>query len=129
MSYSSSPSTTTTYFGLSVTDEPSVAIARIEAHLAAIKNQIDYSERSSAQLVRMVDERFSARFDSLEKRLDEMDAARQRARNEESKLRDEFESRLSAVEKFNTRLVGIAVGVSLATGGATAAMLRALGET
>lgn len=133
-----------------------VAIARIEATLAGIKNQIDYSERSSAQLVKLVDERFTARFDSLERRLDTMDASRETARVEQAKQFDEMEkrielaaknaadradavadkaaaraeiieARLSNVERFNARLIGAIVGSAGLTGTIVAGVVKAMG--
>jgi hypothetical protein len=133
-----------------------VAIARIEATLAGIKNQIDYSERSSAQLVKLVDERFSARFDSLERRLDTMDASRETARVEQARAFDDMEKRielaaknaadradavaekldrraeaielrLSAVEKFKFTLLGVAAASAVLTGITVGAVVKALG--
>ena len=141
-----------------MTDEngSEVAIARIEATLAGIKNQIDYSERSSAQLVKLVDERFSARFDTLERRLDSMDASRETARVEQARQFEEIERRLersknetvahadaiavkaearssaielrlSAVEKFKFTLIGVATASAVLAGITVAAVTKALG--
>jgi hypothetical protein len=105
-----------------------VAIARIEATLVSIKNQIDYSERSSAQLVRMVDERFTSRFDVIDRRMNEMDTSRERARLDDVAARREYEKRLGAVERFNTRLVGICTGLAIGTSGITALIVKAVGS-
>lgn len=109
-----------------------VAIARIEATLTAIKNQIDYSERASAQLVKMVDERVTsrfdgvgARFDVLERRLNEMDSSRERARHDDLDWRSKVESRIGALENFNSRILGIAFGVAIGTGATMTAALKA----
>lgn len=132
-----------------------VAIARIEATLKAITNQIDYSERSSAQLVKLVDERFSARFDHLERRLESMDASRETARVEQARQFDEvdrriqeaatkainhadsisakaeardaaIEVRISALEKFKFTVMG-AIGLASAmTGAVVAIVMRAI---
>lgn len=132
-----------------------VAIARIEATLAGIKNQIDYSERSSAQLVKLVDERFSARFDQLERRLDTMDASRETARVEQARQFEEIERRversaketvahadaiatkaearaaaielrLSAVERFKFTLVGVGSVMAVIAGTVVAFIMEAL---
>jgi hypothetical protein len=105
-----------------------VAIARIEASLLTIKNQIDYSERSAAQMVGMVKESVNNRFDAIDRRLDEMDRSRQSARLEDTKWKDSVERRLTLLEKFNVRLIGICIGVSVATGGVTATIVKAVGE-
>lgn len=140
-----------------MSDEPSaVSIARLEATLEGIKNQIDHGERTSQQIARLAEERFTARFDSLDRRLSDMDAARERARKEEAHAREALElkqtaielrvtalerfdiaandkrhndvdSRVTAVENWKSKVVGICIGVSLATGGVTAAVLKAIG--
>lgn len=108
--------------------ESEVAIARIEATLITIKNQIDYSERTAAQMVNMVKESVNSRFDSIDRRLDEMDRTRQQARLDDGKWKDAVERRLSTLEKFNVRLIGICIGVSVATGGVTASLVKAIGS-
>lgn len=104
-----------------------VVAARIEANLNAVKSQLDYSERSSAQLVKMVDERFSARFDALDRRLGDMERSRDTSSAAFDRRFDEIDNRLTVLERFNTRIIGIAVGVSFGTGGVMVAILKAIG--
>lgn len=93
-----------------------VAIARIEEALKGIRTQIDFSERSSAQLVRLVDDRFSARFDTLERRLDEMDRARDHTRHELMARLDDHGNRLDALEDWRTGLTGRFIGAGVVVG-------------
>lgn len=109
------------------------AIARIEANLVAIKNQIDYSERAASQLVRLMEERFVGQFgevnrriDSIEKRLDSMDQARKDEHRESNEQRGHIEDRIGRLENFNARLIGMAFGVSVISGGTAAAIARVL---
>lgn len=114
-------------------DTANVAIARIEATLKAIKNQIDYSERASAQLVKMIDERFSSRFDEITRRLDEQDRIRDSARTEAQAALAALGVRVTALETWKTgftgRLIGIAIGIGVASGGAAGIVLKLLGAS
>ncbi|HVF75503.1 MAG TPA: hypothetical protein VM938_10680 [Acidimicrobiales bacterium] len=74
-----------------IAQQAQVSIARIDATLVAIKQQQDHAGRTVEQLVRLVEERlsakfdaFGARFDTLERRLDDMEASRAAARVEQA---------------------------------------------
>lgn len=144
-------------------EDPNVSIARLEAVLQGIKTQIDQQDRNQQQLVRLFDERVSARFDSVDQRLTAMDRAREESRNETARLREVTEERLKeleakalgevksaaqmlherdeeiernikaeakridTLEKFNARLIGVAVGSSALTGGIFAGIMKAMG--
>lgn len=107
--------------------EAQVAIARIDATLIAIKQQQDHAGRTVEQLVRLVEERLTgrfdalgARFDNLERRLDEMESARRQARVDHLADVKALDLRLDQVEKWQekmtNRAVGIAIGISLGSG-------------
>lgn len=137
-------------------EDSAVSVARLEARLDGIKLQIDQQDRNQQQLVRLFDERMVARFDSIDKRLDAMDRARDESRAETTKLREVTEGRLKeleatatakveatakelhdrieveskrsdALENFNARLIGVALGASVLSGGVFAAVSKALG--
>ena len=139
-----------------MTEDSAVAIARLEALLTGVKTQIDQQDRNQQQLVRLFDERVSARFDSVDKRLDAMDKAREESRAETTKLREvteerlkelegkalatieirtaalhdrdeALETRIHTLENFNARLVGVAIAVSALTGVVTYVIDKAVG--
>ena len=139
-----------------MTDPNEVAIARMEARLDGIKLQIDQQDRNQQQLVRLFDERMVARFDSIDKRLDAMDRARDESRMEATKLREVTEARLheleekatrkveetardlrvdietlekraGTLENFNAKLLGVAAASSVLTGVVVTVIIRALG--
>lgn len=136
---------------MTIGEDTAVTLARLEANLEGIKNQIDHSERTSQQFAKLVEERFTIRFDGLDRRLSEIDAARERARKDDMHAREALqlkqtalELRVTALEKFDltaverdvealkdfkTKLVGICIGASTAAGGITAAIFNALGGT
>ena len=137
-------------------EDTAIAVARLEAHLSGIKLQIDQQDRNQQQLVRLFDERMVARFDSIDKRLDAMDRARDESRAETTKLRevtearlheleekadrkveetaqklaariDTVESRAATLENFKAQLIGVAVAASALTGVVTFAIDKAGG--
>ena len=119
-------------------EDPSAAIARIDATLMAMLRQLDYSERNAAQMVRLAEEKLTFRFDTIDKRLEQMEKAAEVVRVALEKkdaeidqrmatVEDHFSNRLTKVEQFNARLVGFGFGVSVVTGGITAGILKVLG--
>ena len=93
-----------------------VAIARLEATLEGIKRQIDHQDRNAQQLVRLFEERISVRFDAVEQRLGRIEQAQEHDTD-----------RLNSLEKFNARLIGVALGSAALGAGVVAAIERALG--
>lgn len=139
-----------------ITAGAAVAIARIEATLDGLKKQIDHQDRNTGQLVKTFEERVVSRIDELSRRIDGMEKARDEARRElmaernqidvrlkelEQKALDRaeviaseakaeakaLEQRMGAVEKFNQKLVGVAIGVGVASGGTFALVAKAIG--
>lgn len=119
-------------------EDPSAAIARIDATMTAMLRQLDYSERNAAQMVRLAEEKLTFRFDTIDKRLEQMEKAAEIVRlslekkdaeidKRLSARDDEMDERLTKVEKFNARLAG-AIGLAAGLSGlATALILKAIG--
>lgn len=139
-----------------ITATAAVAIARIEATLDGVKKQIDHQDRNTGQLVKMFEERMVSKIDDITRRLDSMEKAREDARREHQQERAEvdvrlkeleqkaldraeaiareakeeakaLEARMSLVEKFNQKLMGVAIGVGVASGGTFAIVAKAIG--
>lgn len=89
---------------MTASEDFAVVAARLEAQLEAIKNQIDHGERTSQQIARLADERLTARFDSIDRRLTDMDSARERARKDDLHAREAIELKQTAVELRVTAL-------------------------
>lgn len=134
---------------IEITTGAAVAVARIEATLAGMQKQMDHQDRNSAQLVKLFEERMVGRLDGLDRRLDTIEAMRREEKisteHRLSQLEEKHETRakaiaeeakqvaeamavrLTAVEKFNNRAIGVMVGVGVASGGTVAVIAKALG--
>lgn len=131
------------------TDDVAVAIARLEAKFDGIKTQIDQADRNHQQVAKLTEERWEQRFNSIDRRLSDMDVARERARKDDQHARESIdlkhtalELRVTALEKvdlatvvkevsdlkeFKTRVYAIAAVLGLAFGAAGTAIQRAIG--
>ena len=109
-------------------------LARIEAGLEgireltrqgqdAIREAITHGDNTSAQLVALL----GARVDSVKHDLTAVANSDRDAHAQIVKQLDEHDTRITAVERFNARLIGFGIGISVATGSATAAVLKVLG--
>lgn len=113
-------------------DSMGVALARLEARLDGIKQQIDHQDRNQSQLVRLVDERMAntqrafethladkignidTKLAGIERRLEGLEARHDRA-----------DDRISKLENFNSKLYGLALGSALGGGGIAGLIVKA----
>ena len=101
-------------------EDTRIGLARVEATLAGITRQIDHQDRTQQQLVSLFEERITLQFTSVNDRLDslaatqagERDAVEARFRDIEVRADNRFQAvdgRLSVLERFNSKLAGIAL--------------------
>lgn len=92
----------------------------LAAESKLLQQQIGFTDRNAAQLVRLVEEKLSA--------VNEKVAAVAAQQNEDRKDFllgiETVQKRVMHLENFKTKLVGIALGISLASGGIAGAIVR-----
>lgn len=110
------------------------AIARIDATLASMEKAQAAQDRNMQQVIRSATDTLVAMIHTQDVRIQNMDERVARVEKKfdsvEGRVDEKFDSvegRVSALERFNAKLVGVAVGASALSSGATALLLRAVG--
>jgi hypothetical protein len=90
-------------------------LARLEVKIDSMLDKIDFGDRSTLQVVKMHEERTGHLLELLAS-----------VRADLTGMREDYGKRLKVLEDLRTKLIGVAIGVSVGSGGLTTILLKAL---
>lgn len=103
----------------------------IKSESKLLSQQIEFTDRNAAQLVRLAEEKLAgvvARVDEhIRAQGEENREIKNQADEDRRTMKEGFEAlgrRITGLENFKTKLIGIAIGISLASGGVAGAFVK-----
>lgn len=98
-------------------------LQKVESEAKVLTQAIGFSDRNTAQLVRLVEEKLN----NVKQDVKDVQEAQSADRATFLKALEQMDDRMKVVEHFKTKLIGVAMGVGVVSGGISASVVKLVG--